>query len=144
MKYIFLEVREDGVVTGAYVANKPKKQNDKKHQKVANKEVELPDGSKRKAIDLLNIMDKNGKYNCRYGYSLMQMTEEEKKEANKTAADILTEELEKIEQWYKDTDFMVLKVMRGNWQTDDQRYIDYLVEYEFKHTRAEEIKSLLA
>lgn len=66
--------------------------------------------------------------------------------ANKAAAmqaEADLEELNEILAWYGRTDYIPLKVMRGNWETTDQRYLDYLSEYDAKHARAEEIKSQL-
>jgi len=52
---------------------------------------------------------------------------------------------EKIEilNWFNDTDYMVLKVFRGNWSADDNRYIKYLDEYELKKARYDEIENTL-
>jgi hypothetical protein len=51
------------------------------------------------------------------------------------------EELAQIEDWYKQTDYIALKVLRENWEESDPRYQQYLKDYAAKHARAEEIKS---
>ena len=55
----------------------------------------------------------------------------------------LYSELADILKWFTDTDYMVNKITRGNWETTDQRWIDYLVEYDIKHARKEEIEAIL-
>lgn len=135
---LYLSIREDSVVIGTYVADEAKKTTDvlytKHYTPNENEDIE----------EFLSIKDKDGKYNNKYTKSFMKMTEEEKTEANKTEKDVLLDELNKILQWYEATDYIPLKVLRGNWESTDQRYLDYLAEYEVKHQRAEELKLALS
>ena len=48
-----------------------------------------------------------------------------------------------IKQWMDDTDYFVLKVIRGNWSQDDERYLEYISEYQVQHKRKEEIEKEL-
>ncbi len=48
-----------------------------------------------------------------------------------------------ILQWFAETDYIVLKVFRGNWTEDDVRYQEYLKNYEQKKSRYDEVEHLL-
>jgi hypothetical protein len=56
-------------------------------------------------------------------------------------------ELQLIQDWYNATDYIPKKIVRGNWTTDDQRWVDYCNEYKLKHDEFElksnELKNLL-
>jgi len=56
---------------------------------------------------------------------------------------LLFEERQSILYWMADTDYIPLKVMRGNWTVDDDRYIQYLKDYDMKKARKDEIESIL-
>lgn len=52
-------------------------------------------------------------------------------------------ELEEIKQWFIDNDWKVNKIVIGEWQTTDQRWLEYLREREIKRTRQDELNELL-
>ncbi len=55
----------------------------------------------------------------------------------------LQQELQSIHQWFEDTDYIVLKVFRGNWLETDERYVEYKAEYIVKKNRMDEITAIL-
>lgn len=55
----------------------------------------------------------------------------------------LQAELQSILKWFADTDYICNKVIRGNWQETDERFIEYKAEYLEKYERKEEIENLL-
>jgi len=44
-------------------------------------------------------------------------------------------ELQNITQWFKDTDWMVNKIITGEWATDDIRWTTYLQERAVNRAR---------
>lgn len=60
-----------------------------------------------------------------------------------TEQSILLNELSSIINWFRRTDYISLKVVRGNWSKDDERYLEYLSEYDMKKTRKDEIEEIL-
>lgn len=68
-------------------------------------------------------------------------TEEEISTAKNETALII--ELNEIKEWFKDTDYIVMKVIRGNWSEDDERYLKYQQDYITKHDRKTEIERKL-
>ena len=86
----------------------------------------------------LQIYNEDGLYN--YKYVNGQVIE--------TTSDILEveslkEELKLIFKWFENSDYILFKVIRGNWENTDPRYLSYLVEYQVKHERKEEIEAIL-
>ena len=53
------------------------------------------------------------------------------------------QELNNIKAWFIDNDWKVNKIVIGEWQTTDQRWIDYLNERAIKRTRQDELVELL-
>lgn len=56
----------------------------------------------------------------------------------------IRQELLEIQQWFDATDYICLKIIRGNWLKTDTRYTDYLAEYAIKNSRANDIKLILS
>lgn len=52
-------------------------------------------------------------------------------------------ELQAIQEWFVSTDWMVNKVVIGEWTENDKRWTDYLTERKAKRTRQDELKQLL-
>ena len=52
----------------------------------------------------------------------------------------LNQEIADINQWYRDHDYYINKVLLGEWEEIDQRYIDYKAERLLKQKRYDEIK----
>jgi len=52
---------------------------------------------------------------------------------------LLEEELTEIKKWFASTDYIPNKIITGEWQTTDQRWIDYLSERSIKRARQDEI-----
>ena len=78
-----------------------------------------------------------------YKYENFKLVYYEEKQGLIDLEKSLNKELKDIIQWMEKTDYIVLKVARGNWQENDPRYLEYLAEYETKHARKEEIESIL-
>ena len=53
------------------------------------------------------------------------------------------EEIAKIKSWMRGTDYIPLKIVRGNWKQDDERYIAYCEEYKTKQARKDKLEELL-
>ena len=52
-------------------------------------------------------------------------------------------ELQHIQDWFKSTDWMVNKIIIGEWTENDKRWTDYLKERKAKRERQDELKALL-
>lgn len=52
-------------------------------------------------------------------------------------------ELAEIKKWFDDTDYIPLKVIRGNWSANDTRYIEYCAEYNHKKARKDTLELIL-
>lgn len=52
-------------------------------------------------------------------------------------------ELTVIQEWFASTDWMVNKVITGEWEDTDDRWRWYLVERRLKRERQDELKQLL-
>ena len=49
------------------------------------------------------------------------------------------EELWEIQKWFSDNDWIVNKIVVGEWTTDDERWINYLAERKSKRARQDEL-----
>ena len=49
------------------------------------------------------------------------------------------EELWEIQKWFSDNDWIVNKIVVGEWSTDDERWINYLAERQVKRKRQDEL-----
>ena len=49
------------------------------------------------------------------------------------------EELWEIQKWFSDNDWIVNKIVVGEWTTDDERWINYLAERKVKRARQDEL-----
>jgi hypothetical protein len=58
-------------------------------------------------------------------------------------SELLYFELEEIQQWFIDNDWIPNKIITGEWTTDDPRWIEYLSERQIKRNRQDEINKLL-
>ena len=56
---------------------------------------------------------------------------------------ILEKELAQIHQWFIDNDWKVNKIVIGEWDKNDPRWLEYLQEREIKRARQDEINNLL-
>jgi hypothetical protein len=52
-------------------------------------------------------------------------------------------ELDEIRNWFSENDWIPNKIIVGEWETTDQRWLDYLEERATKRTRQDEIVALL-
>ncbi len=52
-------------------------------------------------------------------------------------------ELNQIKQWFKDNDWKVNKVVIGEWDKSDGRWLEYLKERTIKRARQDELNTLL-
>lgn len=53
------------------------------------------------------------------------------------------EELWEIQKWFSDNDWVVNKIVVGEWTTDDERWINYLAERKVKRARQDELNQIL-
>jgi hypothetical protein len=60
-----------------------------------------------------------------------------------TSEQDLKAELLFIQQWFIDNDWIPNKIITGEWETTDPRWIEYLSERQIKRTRQDEIKNFL-
>ena len=49
------------------------------------------------------------------------------------------EELWDIQKWFSDNDWIVNKIVVGEWTTDDERWVNYLAERKLKRARQDEL-----
>ncbi len=49
------------------------------------------------------------------------------------------EELWEIQKWFSDNDWIVNKIVVGEWTTDDERWLNYLAERKIKRARQDEL-----
>ena len=49
------------------------------------------------------------------------------------------EELWEIQKWFSDNDWIVNKIVVGEWTTDDERWLNYLAERKEKRKRQDEL-----
>lgn len=49
------------------------------------------------------------------------------------------EELWEIQKWFSDNDWIVNKIVVGEWTTDDERWLNYLAERQVKRKRQDEL-----
>lgn len=49
------------------------------------------------------------------------------------------EELWEIQKWFSDNDWIVNKIVVGEWATDDERWLNYLAERQVKRKRQDEL-----
>ena len=49
------------------------------------------------------------------------------------------EELWEIQKWFSDNDWIVNKIVVGEWTTDDERWLNYLAERKAKRARQDEL-----
>ena len=144
---IYLKLKEESnIVVDSYIADSKQDDSDILYQIIDKTEdgfVKAVDDEGIQSIgDFLGVKDADGNYCLKYDGSLIVMLNDEKTIANEKMQlnYQMVQELREIENWYRETDYIVLKVMRGNWNAADQRYSEYLEEYEKKHARAEQIK----
>jgi hypothetical protein len=52
-------------------------------------------------------------------------------------------ELQQIKKWFLENDYKVNKVVVGEWEQDDARFLDYKQQREIKRKRLDEIGKLL-
>lgn len=52
-------------------------------------------------------------------------------------------ELNGIRQWYLDTDYIPNKILTGEWELDDQRWVNYKAERLVKRNRKDYLENLL-
>lgn len=55
----------------------------------------------------------------------------------------LLHELKEIREWFESTDYIPNKVIVGEWEEIDERFIAYKTERQIKRARQDEIKILL-
>ena len=53
------------------------------------------------------------------------------------------EELWEIQKWFSDNDWIVNKIVVGEWTTDDERWLNYLAERQVKRKRQDELNQTL-
>lgn len=53
------------------------------------------------------------------------------------------EELCEIQKWFSDNDWIVNKIVVGEWTTDDERWINYLADRKIKRARQDELLLIL-
>ena len=53
------------------------------------------------------------------------------------------EELWEIQKWFSDNDWIVNKIVVGEWTTDDERWLNYLAERKVKRARQDELNQTL-
>lgn len=69
-----------------------------------------------------------------------EMTEEEKKQIEK---DKLLNELLEIDNWLRENDWIVNKIVLHEWTEDDLRFVEYKTNREIKRKRRDEIINIL-
>jgi hypothetical protein len=58
--------------------------------------------------------------------------------------EIIVAELESIQNWFRQTDWIPNKILTGEWQDTDHRWIEYKKERSIKRARQDEINKLEA
>ena len=53
------------------------------------------------------------------------------------------EELYEIQKWFSDNDWIVNKIVVGEWTTNDERWLNYLAERQVKRKRQDELNQTL-
>lgn len=53
------------------------------------------------------------------------------------------EELCEIRKWFSDNDWIVNKIVVGEWSTNDERWLNYLAERQVKRARQDELNQIL-
>lgn len=53
------------------------------------------------------------------------------------------EELWEIQKWFSDNDWVVNKIVVGEWATNDERWLNYLAERKVKRKRQDELNQIL-
>jgi hypothetical protein len=56
--------------------------------------------------------------------------------------EILVAELESIQNWFRQTDWIPNKILTGEWEQTDTRWIEYKKERNIKRVRQDEINAL--
>lgn len=51
-------------------------------------------------------------------------------------------EIQDIEQWFKDHDYIINKMVLGEWSTTDPRFIDYVTARALKRARLDSLLAL--
>lgn len=52
-------------------------------------------------------------------------------------------ELKDIENWFKSTDYMVNKIVTGEWEITDPRWLEYKATRAIKRNRQDELRAFL-
>lgn len=52
-------------------------------------------------------------------------------------------ELSEIQNWFKENDWKINKIVIGEWTQDDERWTDYLKERKIKRERQDELNKIL-
>ena len=52
-------------------------------------------------------------------------------------------ELKEIQEWFKETDYFVNKIIRGEWQENNPKWIEYKSLAKEKSKRLEELKEIV-
>ena len=58
---------------------------------------------------------------------------------NQKTLTLAQEELWEIQKWFSDNDWIVNKIVVGEWTTDDERWLNYLAERQVKRKRQDEL-----
>jgi hypothetical protein len=115
---LYLAVRDDCVVTSAYISDTKASDNDvlyvEAYEGVASIEEVMSD---------LDIVDRDGKYNHKYDHAFMRMTQDEKARANKTDMEAALEILSA-------TDYQIIKAIEQVLEatTNDEELLRIIAE----------------
>lgn len=52
-------------------------------------------------------------------------------------------ELQSIQKWFSDNDWKINKIVIGEWETTDSRWLDYLTERTIKRARQDELNAII-
>ncbi len=115
---LYLAVRDDRVVTAAYLSDEKASENDVLYVEGYGGVAPIEDIM----IDL-DIVDRDGKYNHKYEHSFMRMTQDEKAEANKTDMEAALEILSA-------TDYQIIKAIEQVLEetTNDEELLQIIAE----------------
>jgi len=97
--------------------------------------------------DILNLSDgklmwQNGELVPNPDYETIKNQFQQEQQSKKQIS-LYKKELRKIQQWFKDNDWKVNKIVIGEWEKSDSRWLDYILERTVKRARQDELHSLI-
>ena len=95
-------------------------------------------------LDLSNgkLMWQNGELVPNQDYETAKNRIQQELQSKKQIS-LYKQELREIQQWFKDNDWKVNKIVIGEWEKSDSRWLDYILERTAKRARQDELNELI-